>query len=197
MAMQNRLLQIKSVIESSVLAKQLLLNNSEQLLQIQSASEVCIRAIRNGGKILLCGNGGSAADAQHISAELSGRFKYDRPPIYAEALHVNTSFLTAVANDYSFDQVYSRMLEAAGKAGDVLIGLSTSGNSPNVVNAMKKAVALKMETIGLSGKTPGQMIAFCGTAIQVPSDDTARIQEMHIMVGHILCELVESEIFPK
>lgn len=195
--MQNNLMRIRSIIESSIAAKQLLLSDSQQLLRIQSAAEVCIRSIRNGGKILLCGNGGSAADAQHIAAELSGRFKYDRPPIYAEALHVNTSFLTAVANDYGFDVVYSRMLEAAGKPGDVLIGLSTSGNSPNVVNALKKARMLKMETIGFAGKTPGQMIAYCDTSIEVPSDDTARIQEMHIMVGHILCELIESEIFPK
>lgn len=152
--MQNSLMRIRSIIESSIAAKQLLMNDSEQLLQIQSAAEVCIRSIRNGGKILLCGNGGSAADAQHIAAELSGRFKYDRPPIYAEALHVNTSFLTAVANDYSFDQVYSRMLEAAGKPGDVLIGLSTSGNSPNVVNAMKKHARKKWKPLASQAKRP-------------------------------------------
>jgi D-sedoheptulose 7-phosphate isomerase len=195
--MQNSLMRIRSIIESSIAAKQQLLSDSEQLSHIQTAAEVCIRSIRNGGKILLCGNGGSAADAQHIAAELSGRFKYDRPPIYAEALHVNTSFLTAVGNDYGFDHVYTRMVEAAGKPADVLIGLSTSGNSANVVNALKKAQKLHITTIGIAGKTSGQMMAFCDTAIQVPSDDTARIQEMHILVGHILCELIESEIFPK
>ena len=146
-------------------------------------------------KVLLCGNGGSAADAQHIACELSGRFLKERAPLSAEALHVNTSFLTAVANDYDFDTVYERGLEAFGKQGDVLIAISTSGNSPNILKVIKKAQSMGIHRIGLTGATGGKMLDGCDVIIKVPSKETPRIQEAHITIGHILCELVESALF--
>jgi D-sedoheptulose 7-phosphate isomerase len=146
--------------------------------------------------MLLCGNGGSASDAQHIAAELSGRFYTDRPPLYAEALHVNSSYMTAVANDYGYEATYARMIEAAGRKGDVIIGISTSGNSPNVVKAMRKAKELEMLTIGFTGESGGKMKEICDIMICVPSDDTPRIQEAHILIGHIICQLIEEEMFP-
>jgi D-sedoheptulose 7-phosphate isomerase len=152
-------------------------------------------AFQNDNKLLLCGNGGSAADAQHIAAELSGRFMKDRKPLYAEALHVNSSYLTAVSNDYGFEKTYSRMIEASGKNGDVLLALSTSGNSPNVIQALKKANELGMKTIGFSGKHGGKMNGLCNTLLKIPSSSAARIQEAHILIGHIICELVEETIF--
>ena len=152
-------------------------------------------AFQNDNKLLLCGNGGSAADAQHIAAELSGRFMKDRKPLYAEALHVNSSYLTAVSNDYGFEKTYSRMIEASGKNGDVLLALSTSGNSPNVIQALKKANELGMKTIGFSGKHAGKMNGLCNTLLKIPSSSAARIQEAHILIGHIICELVEETIF--
>ena len=152
-------------------------------------------AFQNDNKLLLCGNGGSAADAQHIAAELSGRFMKDRKPLYAEALHVNSSYLTAVSNDYGFEKTYSRMIEASGKNGDVLLALSTSGNSPNVIQALKKANELGMKTIGFSGENGGKMNGLCNTLIKIPSSSAARIQEAHILIGHIICELVEEKIF--
>ena len=156
-----------------------------------------VNAFKNGKKAFFCGNGGSAADAQHLAAELSGRFYFDRDPLPAEALHVNTSFLTAVANDYSFSEVYKRAVKAAGRGGDVLVGLSTSGNSANVVEAIKLANSLKMITVGFTGQGGGQMKDLCQYLIAVPSSDTPRIQEAHILVGHIICEIIEKEIFGK
>jgi D-sedoheptulose 7-phosphate isomerase len=152
-------------------------------------------AFQNDNKLLLCGNGGSAADAQHIAAELSGRFMKDRKPLYAEALHVNSSYLTAVSNDYGFEKTYSRMIEASGRSGDVLLALSTSGNSANVIQALKKANELGMKTIGFSGENGGKMNGLCNTLIKIPSSSAARIQEAHILIGHIICELVEEKIF--
>ena len=145
--------------------------------------------------MLLCGNGGSASDAQHIAAELSGRFYSDRPPLYAEALHVNSSYITAVANDYGYESTYARMVEAAGREGDVFVGISTSGNSPNVVKAMKKANEIGMLTVGLTGRDGGKIQEICDIMIRIPSDDTPRIQEAHILVGHIICQLIEEEMF--
>jgi D-sedoheptulose 7-phosphate isomerase len=188
---------IRKAIEDSIALKDKILKD-EKLIDVikKSADEIC-KAVNSGNKILFCGNGGSAADAQHLAAELSGRFYYNRDPINAEALHVNTSFLTAVANDYSFDQVYERAVKGQGKKGDVLVGISTSGNSANIVNAMKSAVGIGMKTIGLTGKTGGKMKEHCCYLINVPSEDTPRIQEAHIMIGHIICEIVEKTIFPK
>ena len=150
-----------------------------------------------GGKVLWCGNGGSAADAQHLAAELSGRFYYDRAPLFSEALHVNTSYITAVANDYSYDIIYSRLVEAMGKKGDVLIGLSTSGNSANVIKALEKARQMGIVTVGLTGQTGGKMKDLCDHLINIPSTDTPRIQECHMLLGHTICEMVEMQVFPK
>ncbi|NDC40989.1 MAG: SIS domain-containing protein [Chitinophagia bacterium] len=165
--------------------------------KIGKAAEACHASLSSGGKILLCGNGGSAADAQHLAAEFTGRFYQDRPPLFAEALHVNTSYLTAVANDYGYDVVYSRMVQAVGKAGDLLIGLSTSGNSVNIMKAMEEARKIGMITVGFTGETGGKMKPLCDHLINVPSTDTPRIQESHITIGHIICEIVEERLFKK
>ena len=170
-------------------------NDSNIILGIHNIVNLIVDAFQNDNKLLLCGNGGSAADAQHIAAELSGRFMKDRKPLYAEALHVNSSYLTAVSNDYGFEKTYSRMIEASGKSGDVLLALSTSGNSANVILALKKANELGMTTIGLSGEDGGEMNGLCNTLLKIPSSSAARIQEAHILIGHIICELVEEKIF--
>ena len=162
---------------------------------IEQIVGICIAAFRNDKKVLLCGNGGSASDAQHIAAELSGRFYKDRKPLYAEALHVNSSFITAVANDYGYDKTYARMIEAAGREGDILLGISTSGNSPNVVNALQKANEIGMKTIGFAGNNGGKMASICDYIIKIPSDDTPRVQEAHILIGHIICQIIEEELF--
>ncbi len=190
-------MSIKDTILESIKTKELFLSDETNLLLIEECADICINTLLNGGKVLLCGNGGSASDAQHIAAELSGRFNYDRPPLFAEALHVNTSFVTAVANDYSYDDIYKRMVQAAGREGDVLIGLTTSGNSNNVVKAVEEAKNLNMHTIGFTGRTGGKLVSLADKCIRVPSDNTARVQETHILVGHIICEIVESTIFPK
>ena len=170
-------------------------NDSNIIFGIHNIVNLIVDAFQNDNKLLLCGNGGSAADAQHIAAELSGRFMKDRKPLYAEALHVNSSYLTAVSNDYGFEKTYSRMIEASGKSGDVLLALSTSGNSANVILALKKANELGMTTIGLSGEDGGEMNGLCNTLLKIPSSSAARIQEAHILIGHIICELVEEKIF--
>jgi len=164
---------------------------------IEKVSDVCTIALKADKKLLFCGNGGSAADAQHLAAEFSGKFYIDRAPLYAEALHVNSSYMTAVANDYSYEDVYARIVKAKGKQGDVLFGISTSGSSTNVVKAFEVARQQHMVTIGLTGGKVGKMAALSDFLIQVPSVDTPRIQESHIMIGHIICELVESNIFSK
>lgn len=184
-------------IQRSIETKQLLLSRQDLIAAIENAALVIIECYKNGGKVLFCGNGGSAADAQHLAAELSGRFGYDRPPLEAEALHVNTSFLTAVANDYTFDMVYERMVEASGKQGDVLVGLSTSGNSSNVVRAFEKAKSKGLTTIAFTGESGGKMATLADYLINVPSSETPRIQESHILIGHIICQIIESSIFPR
>ncbi len=184
-------------INESILTKQNLLNQAGIIPKIQEAVEICIHAFRDNHKVLFCGNGGSAADAQHLAAEFSGRFYYDREPLDSEALHVNTSYLTAVANDYSYDEVYARLVKAKGSRGDVLVALSTSGNSGNILKALEVARDKGMITIGLTGETGGKMAGMVDILLNVPSKDTPRIQECHILIGHILCELVESGLFPK
>ena len=183
---------IKSAVENYTHVLQ------DDILQekIQEIVIKSIAAFKDDKKMLLCGNGGSASDAQHIAAELSGRFYTDRPPLYAEALHVNSSYMTAVANDYGYEATYARMVEAAGRKGDILLGISTSGNSPNVVKAMQKAKDIGMLTIGFTGKDGGKMKDICDIMIYVPSFDTPRIQEAHILIGHIICQLIEEEMFP-
>ncbi|MCX6240906.1 MAG: D-sedoheptulose 7-phosphate isomerase [Bacteroidetes bacterium] len=191
------MMRIKESIEQSIATKQKILNNPALLQVIENVAKACAEAFCNGNKVLFCGNGGSAADAQHLAAEFSGRFYYDRPPLPSEALHVNTSYLTAVANDYSYDEVYSRIIRGSGKEGDVLIGLSTSGNSKNVIRAFETANEIGMLTVALTGESGGNMKDIADFLLNVPSDDTPRIQESHIMIGHIICELVESSLFPK
>lgn len=188
---------IKKLIADSIATKQLVIEDQELLAAIENAANACIEAFKIDKKVLFCGNGGSAADAQHISAELSGRFYTDRPPLYSEALHVNSSYMTAVANDYSYDVVYSRMVEACGRKGDVLVGITTSGNSKNIIAAMEMARKQGMITIGMTGKSGGKMNDCCDIMLRVPSTDTPRIQESHILIGHIICQLIEETIFPK
>ena len=165
------------------------------IFKIEQIVDLCIKAYENNQRILFCGNGGSASDAQHIAAELSGRFLKDRKPLFAEALHVNSSYLTAVSNDYGFEYSYSRILESAAREGDVLIALSTSGNSKNVLKAIEKANSLGVISVGLSGVDGGEMQSLCSIMINIPSKETARIQESHILVGHIICELIEDKLF--
>ncbi len=188
-------MRIKEAIQQSIDVKKKILDDQEIVTTIENIVKVCIDALKNGGKVLFCGNGGSAADAQHLAAELSGRFYFDRKPLDSEALHVNTSYLTAVANDYSFDEVFSRLVEAKGRKGDVLIGLSTSGNSPNVLKAFETAWKLGITTIGMTGESGGKMKEISNYLIRVPSKDTPRIQESHILIGHIVCELIEERLF--
>ncbi len=188
--------RINKYIKSSVENYTRVLQDDILQENIQQIAIKSIAAFRDDKKMLLCGNGGSASDAQHIAAELSGRFYADRPPLYAEALHVNSSYMTAVANDYGYETTYARMVEAAGRKGDILVGISTSGNSPNVVKAMRKAKETGMLTVGFTGKDGGKMKDICDIMICVPSVDTPRIQEAHILIGHIICQLIEEEMFP-
>lgn len=162
---------------------------------IYNLIDIIVNAFQSGNKVMFCGNGGSAADAQHLAAELSGRFYKDRKALPSDALHCNTSYLTAVANDYSYDVIYSRLVDGTMNSGDVLIGLSTSGNSKNIINAFEKAKEKGIITIGLTGESGGKMKILSDYLINVPSTDTPRIQEAHIMIGHIICELIESKLF--
>lgn len=187
---------IRSIIEASIAVKQKLLEDETLLQTIQAVAGEMIQTFRQGGKVLFCGNGGSAADAQHLAAEFSGRFYKDRPALFAEALHVNSSYLTAVANDYSYNDVYARLLDGFGRQGDIVVGISTSGNSANIIYALEKANAKGMTTVGFTGQTGGQMKAICKYLINIPATITPRIQESHILVGHIICEMVESTLFP-
>ncbi|HEY3373283.1 MAG TPA: D-sedoheptulose 7-phosphate isomerase [Prolixibacteraceae bacterium] len=184
-------------IQESIELKQQLLADVGLLSRIEEASRVIVKAYLSGNKTLFCGNGGSAADAQHLAAELSGKFYIDRPPIHAEACHVNSSFMTAVSNDYGFEKAYARYVEAVGKEGDVLVAISTSGNSENVVQALLQAREIGFTCIVLSGTKGGRMAELTDLLINVPSDDTPRVQELHILIGHIICELVENELFGK
>ncbi len=184
-------------IKDSIETKQRLLSDESFLSRIQAAADICVESLKNEGKIHFCGNGGSAADAQHLAAELSCRFYYDRPPLNAEALHVNSSYMTAVSNDYSYEDVFSRMLECSARRGDVFVGISTSGNSANVMKAIEVAKRKGVKVIGFTGETGGKMAQECDVLLNVPSKCTPRIQETHIMIGHILCELIEAQMFPK
>lgn len=195
--MGSKIEHIQSVIAESIRVKNEILNNPEMLAACEEISARIADAFRNDKKVLFCGNGGSAADAQHLAAEFSGRFYFDRPPLDAEALHVNTSYLTAVGNDYSYDEVFSRVTKAKGRAGDFMIGLSTSGNSKNVVRAFEVAKERGMIVVAMTGAGGGKMKEHADYLLAVPSSDTPRIQESHIMLGHIICELVEAELFER
>jgi len=187
--------KIKGIISESITVKDQVLADEGLLKIIEDITRLTVAALRNGNHIYFCGNGGSAADAQHLAAEFSGRFYIDRDALPAEALHCNTSYLTAVANDYSYELVYSRLIKGIGRKGDVLIGLSTSGNSGNIIKAFETARQKELITIGFTGQGGGKLAACSDYLVAVPSRNTPRIQEAHIMIGHIICELVEEQYF--
>ena len=188
---------IAEIIKASVSTKEQLLANPAILKTISDITSAIVQCFRAGGKVLFCGNGGSAADAQHLSAEFSGRFYVDRRPLPSEALHCNTSYLTAVANDYGYDEVYARLVKGMGNTGDILISLSTSGTSANILKAIEAAAQAGMVNIGFTGSKGTAMASQCHHAFVVPSADTPRIQECHLMTGHIICQLVEATLFTK
>jgi len=187
--------KIKDIIQASITVKQAVLKDEKLTETVEAVTSAIVKAFKSGNKVLFCGNGGSAADAQHLAAEFSGRFYTDRDALPSEALHVNTSYLTAVANDYSYDVVYSRMIKGIGRKGDVLVGLSTSGNSKNIILAFEQAKENGMITVAFTGATGGKMKGMVDYLINVPSTDTPRIQESHILLGHIICQLVEEKYF--
>jgi D-sedoheptulose 7-phosphate isomerase len=191
MPLQN----ISDIIKASIDVKQQLLADENLIKQIAIVTDIITKAFQNGNAVYFAGNGGSAADAQHLAAEFSGRFYKDRKALPSDALHCNSSYLTAVANDYSYDIIYARLLEGLAKQGDVLVGISTSGNSENIVKAFEMAKTIGVTTIGFTGQKGGKMKDLGDYLINVPSNTTPRIQESHILVGHIICELVEINIF--
>ena len=193
--MNKSMSNIQHAIEDSIAVKQLILNDKDFLNRIEETVVLCVNSLKLGGKIWFAGNGGSAADAQHLAAELSGRFYLDRKSLPAEALHVNTSFMTAVANDYGFDKVYARMLQGCAHRGDVLVAISTSGNSANILEAVDMAKSLGVHVVAMTGEKGGKLRDRCDILLNVPSNDTPRIQESHIMIGHIICEHIEKDIF--
>jgi D-sedoheptulose 7-phosphate isomerase len=187
--------KITETIQQSIEVKQAILRDATLLGTIEQVAGAITRSLQEDKKVLFCGNGGSAADAQHLAAEFSGRFYKDRQPLYAEALHCNSSYLTAVGNDYGYDQVYARMLQGIGRHGDVLVGISTSGNSANILEAIRAAKEKGMIVVSMTGDTGGKMKENSDYLINIPSTDTPRIQESHITVGHIICEIVENNLF--
>jgi len=189
--------QIQTIIEGSIQVKQALLNDEHLVKEIEKIVHAITDAFKKGNAVYFAGNGGSAADAQHLAAEFSGRFYKDRKALPSDALHCNSSYLTAVANDYSYDVIYARLLEGLAKPGDVLVGISTSGNSGNIVKAFEMAKSIGVVTIGFTGAAGGKMKPLSDFLINIPSSTTPRIQESHILVGHIICELVEENIFGK
>ena len=188
--------EISKLLSASIEVKKAAVADEALLARAKDVVEVLTTAFRNGNKVLFCGNGGSAADAQHLAAEFSGRFYKDRTPLPAEALHVNTSYLTAVANDYGYDVVYSRMIDGVGRPGDVLVSFSTSGNSGNILKAMESAKKKGMVNVAFTGATGGKMKDLSDHLLNMPSTDTPRIQEGHITFGHIICQLVEENLYP-
>lgn len=189
--------KITDILKASVAVKEKVINDAALIATIQTLTELMVAAFNKGNKVLFCGNGGSAADAQHLAAEFSGRFYTDRNPLPSEALHCNTSYLTAVANDYGYEFVYSRLLKGMGKEGDIIVGLSTSGNSGNILKAFEQARTMGITTVAFTGDTGGKMKDLSDYLVNIPSNDTPRIQECHITVGHIICQLVEEQLFPK
>lgn len=188
-------MSIRKIIEASIQTKQAILADDQFLQRIEQVTSAIVQAFKAGNKVLFCGNGGSAADAQHLAAEFSGRFYTDRDPLPSEALHCNASYMTAVANDYSYEVVYSRLIKGIGRPGDVLVALSTSGNSVNILRALEQAKKIGMITVCFTGATGGKMKDLGDYLLNVPSTDTPRIQESHIMIGHIICQLTEERLF--
>lgn len=186
---------IKKHIKESISVKKKILENDIIINEIDKISKICIQAYKNGNKLLFAGNGGSAADSQHIAGEFVSRFYFDRPGLSAIALTTDTSILTAIGNDYGYDQLFSRQIEAVGCKGDIFFGISTSGNSKNIIEGLKKAKENKLITVGFSGESGGDMQNLCDYCINIPSSDTPRIQESHILVGHIICYIVEKKMF--
>ena len=187
--------KIKNIVQASIDVKKTILADERLIALVQEIAEGMVQALKNGNRIYFCGNGGSAADAQHLAAEFSGRFYTDRDALPAEALHCNTSYLTAVANDYSYDVVYARLIKGIGLPGDYLVGLSTSGNSTNIIKAFEVCRDKGIQTVGFTGATGGNIKELADYLVNVPSTDTPRIQESHIMLGHIICQLVEELYF--
>jgi D-sedoheptulose 7-phosphate isomerase len=188
--------QITAEISASIAVKQALLADAALIAQIERVAQTCLQALQQGGKVLFAGNGGSFADAQHLSAEFVSRFMFDRAPLPSIALGTNNSAISAIGNDYGYEQVFARELEALARPGDVFIGISTSGNSPNIIAAANKARDINVTTVCLTGSTGGKLAALC-ECLRMPSTVTARIQECHIMVGHIVCGLVETSYFKR
>jgi D-sedoheptulose 7-phosphate isomerase len=186
---------VRDRIQRSIEVKQLLLSQPTFQDQVAGAAMQIVRALRTGGKVLFFGNGGSAADAQHLAAEFTGRYLKERKALPALALHANTSAVTAIGNDYGFDLVFARQMEALGKEGDVAIGISTSGNSPNVLRALEAAKSKSIYTVALTGASGGKMKSVADCTICIPSEETPRIQECHILTGHIICEIAEEMLF--
>jgi len=186
---------IKDQIKKSYETKQTIYSNDELLNKIQEVCELCVKLYKGTNKTILAGNGGSAADAQHIAAELVGRYGFDRPSIPSLALTTDTSNLTAIGNDYGYDMIFSRQLEGMGQDGDIFIGISTSGNSKNIIKAFEVAKNKNITTVALTGRDGGEMAKMADIALVVPSDSTPRIQESHILIGHIICDIIEKEIF--
>ena len=186
---------IQAKIQNSIDLKTKLMTDDVLMEKVSKLSAVLVDCFKKENKVYWCGNGGSAADAQHLSAELSGRYYFDRPPLNSEALHVNTSYITAVANDYSFNEIYARAIQAFGSKGDILIGMSTSGNSGNVLRALERAKEMGIITVAFTGETGGKMNNVADFLINIPSSDTPRIQECHMLIGHTLCEIIEKGVF--
>jgi len=186
---------IKNQIKKSYETKLAIYENEELLNKIEEVSKLCVELYKGDKKTILAGNGGSAADAQHIAAEMVGRYGFDRPSLPSLALTTDTSALTAIGNDYGYDKVFSRQLEGMGQSGDIFIGISTSGNSKNIINAFDSAKEKGITTVALVGKDGGEMAKIADIALVVPSDSTPRIQESHILIGHIICDIIEKEIF--
>ena len=186
---------IKDQIKKSYETKQAIYTNDTLLNNIEEVAKKCVALYKTDKKTILAGNGGSAADAQHIAAELVGRYGFDRPSIPSLALTTDTSNLTAIGNDYGYDQVFSRQLEGMGQEGDIFIGISTSGNSVNIIKAFESAKKKNIMTVALTGRDGGEMAKMADISLIVPSDATPRIQESHILIGHILCDIIEKEIF--
>ncbi len=195
--MEQQIAQIRSIVSDSIETKQRVLADEGMIRLTLDVAQLCADTFRHDRKVFFCGNGGSAADAQHLAAEFSGRFYFDRDPLFSEALHVNTSYITAVANDYSYDQIYSRLVKAKVRTGDVLIGLSTSGNSMNIVKAFEQCRVQGGITVGMTGQSGGKMREFSDILINIPSTDTPRIQECHMLLGHAICQLVEEMLFER
>lgn len=195
--MEQQIAKIRSIVSDSIQTKQRVLDNEGMLRVTLDVAQLIADTFRQDKKVFFCGNGGSAADAQHLAAEFSGRFYFDRDPLFSEALHVNTSYITAVANDYSYDQIYSRLVKAKVRQGDVLIGMSTSGNSQNIVKAFEQCRLQGGITIGMTGESGGKMREWSDILINIPSSDTPRIQECHMLLGHTICQLVEEMLFER